>query len=95
MTAKCLVADDQLLKDHLIASECACFVSENILDLPEFLVNTNAIAFKWLIIDHTLHIRIFLHEVALEHLHELQANNQRYGNHCIVEDEVAPERDQS
>lgn len=93
ITAKRLIPNHQLLKHHLITRQRSRLIRQDILNLAKLLIYTHAVAFQGFVVTHTAHIGVFLHEVALEDFDELQADDERNRDHCVVEDEVTAEGD--
>jgi hypothetical protein len=87
-----LITNNNISKFHFITSQSASFISENILYLPQFLINTNSVAFCLLLINATIHFPIPFHKNALKNLNKLKRNNQTDGDKSIVEQEVRSKR---
>lgn len=66
-----LIPNHQLLKHHLITSECSRLIRQYILNLAQLLIDTHTITLQRPIIHQTNHILVFLHEIPLEDLNEL------------------------
>ena len=87
-----LITNNNISKFHLITSQSASFISENVLYLPQFLINTNRVTFCLLLINPTIHFPIPFHKNALKNLNKLKRNNQTDRNKSIVQQEVRPKR---
>ena len=85
--------DNKLFELHLVAGERPSFIRQNELNLAQLLIQTHGIRLHSPVGNIAVHLGIRLHKVPLEHFDELQANNEGYGDECVVEDEIGEEGD--
>lgn len=81
------VLDEALLEDQLVVSQGARLVREDVLDLPQVLVDIARLDL-WASVDcRVVHAQIPLYESAQEHPDDVYRDVQRYGDHAVVQDQ--------
>lgn len=86
-----LIPDNNIPKLHLITGKRTCLIGEDILHLPEFLINTDGMTLHAPLIQPTVHLLIPLHKPPLKDLNKLQRYNQANGNKGIIQNIIRPQ----
>lgn len=87
-----LLTDHHVSELHLIASQRASLISKNILHLTQLLINAHRSASHTSLIQLAIHLLISRHEIPLKNLHELNRNDQTYGNKSAVKNKKRSKR---
>jgi hypothetical protein len=85
--------DNDVPEFHAITGESASFVSQNVMNLTQLLINTYCMTLSLTVINPTIHLLVPLHKNSLEHLDKLQRHNQRNGYEGVVKNVIRTEGD--
>jgi len=83
-----LTSHNDVPKLHLIARQRSCLICQNILNLPQFLINADSPALETTVIDRAEHFSIIRHEIPLKNFDELQRDNETDGDESGIKDEI-------
>lgn len=89
------IADDRHLELHLVAGQSPRLISEEVFNLAKLLIDRSRHNFAEAVVLLDVHVFVVGDEVGLEDLNKLKGDNERNGEHCVEEEEIAPKIDET